>query len=72
MATTCLIWQVRKPYIAQFWSDGESIHLGRFFTAEEAALAWSREAAFQAPQHTTTTRRGQRGVDLLPARVAYS
>ena len=41
-----------KPYTAQVWRGGKLVHLGRFATAEEAALRYARtsEAQVAAPQ----------------------
>ena len=37
-----------KPYQAQVWRDGKTVHLGYFATAEEAALCIARSPEGQA------------------------
>ena len=66
-----------KPYLARVWRGGKDVHLGRFATAEEAALCIARspegQAAAQraaaAPPLTSEEARQQAQAEGLTLRV---
>ena len=59
-----------KPYKAQVWRGGKTVHLGNFATAEEAALRVARTPEGRAAAGRAAAEEGQGAPPAVPSRAS--